>query len=112
MIQSKADLRSYLVRDMQFYHGLSVKDKIVCRIVKDPAYEILQYIRALRKEEYYFNCGKGWIDALLGFWFLRKKNRIGNSLGFKIPRNTTMVRLLSMKVYLLVQTQNCMVETA
>lgn len=88
MIKSKLDLKYYLEQDMGFYHRLSQKDRIMCWIIRDPAYEIKRYLRALRKEEYYHNCGKGLVGRCLNLWYFRKKNQIGNKLGFKIPRNT------------------------
>jgi len=83
MIRSKADLKEYLRRDMGMYHALSPKDRLVCRILNDPLYQITRYLRYLRKEEYHFNSR----HLLRSVWMLRRKNTIGNRLGFKIPRN-------------------------
>jgi len=88
MIKSREELNLYMMQDMQFYHQLSKKDRIICWLVKDPAYEIYRYLRYLRKEEYYSNCSKGKIGTLLALWFLNRKNCLGNKLGFKIPKNT------------------------
>ena len=83
MIRTKAELKEYLQRDMGFYHALSSKDRLMCRLLNDPLYQITRYLQFLRKEEYHFNTG----HRLRGLWMLRRKNTIGNRLGFKIPRN-------------------------
>lgn len=87
MIKTKADLKSYLSRDMAFYWKQPRQDRIVCRLTKDPIYYIARYVRLLRHEEYYFNSGKGLLSKLLFLHYFRKKNALGNVLGFKIPKN-------------------------
>lgn len=83
MIQSKEDLKEYLRRDMDFYHNLSKKDRLLCRLLNDPLWQITRYLRFLRKEEYHFNNR----HRLMSMWMHRRKNTLGNRLGFKIPRN-------------------------
>lgn len=88
MIQSKNDLKLYLQQDMKFYHAYSRRDRFLCWLTCDPAYEIARYVRLLRKEEYYHNCVKGIFGTIGYLWFFRAKNRLGNRIGFKIPKNT------------------------
>ena len=88
MIRNKADLIEYLASDMFFYHAYSEKDKKILRMTHDPVCEIVQYLKFLRKEEYYFNCKPSKLGQLCGLFYFSKKNRLGNKLGFKIPRNT------------------------
>lgn len=88
MISSKIDLNQYILEDMHFFNHLSKKEQMICKITNDPAWLIVKYIKQLRKEEYYFNCRKDRIGKMLVIWHLRRKNQIGNKIGFKIPRNT------------------------
>lgn len=88
MIHTKSDLKEYMQRDMAFYYAQSRRERLMCWLLKDPAFEIAKYIRCLRKEEYYFNSGKGIWGKVRYLYFLRKKNNLGNKLGFKIPHNT------------------------
>lgn len=88
MIENKADLKKYIKSDMAFYHKQSRWDRLVYRITEDPAFLIVKYLKFLRKEEYYFNAGKGKLGKACGLFYLRKKNHLGNRLGIKIPRNT------------------------
>ena len=87
MIRSKADYSECRNRDMRFYYGSCLKDRFMYRITSDPIYYIAKYVRYLRKEEYYSNAKKGKSATLLYLYYLRKKNRLGNKLGIKIPRN-------------------------
>lgn len=87
MIQTKAELQAYMQRDMAFYYAMSRRERFMCWLLKDPIYAIAKYIRCLRKEEYYFNANRGLYGKLAYLYYLRQKNRLGNELGFKIPRN-------------------------
>lgn len=88
MVNSKADLKRYLHKDMPFFNQLSKKERMICALTRDPLCQIVKYIKLLRKEEYYFNCRKDKIGRLLTLWYLQRKNKLGNKIGFKIPRNT------------------------
>lgn len=87
MIQSKADFKRYMKEDMPFYKNLSRKDRFLYVLTKDPLYLIAKYVRFLRKEEYYSNVRHDVIGKLLRLYYFRKKNALGNVLGFKIPQN-------------------------
>jgi serine O-acetyltransferase len=87
MIESKADLKKYMAEDMSFFHQYAKRDQLILRIVQDPAYQIVRYLRFLRKEEYYFNVRRDVLGKLMYFYYFRKKNVLGNKLGFKIPKN-------------------------
>ena len=87
MIESKADLKRYLAEDMSFYHQYAKRDRLILRCIQDPAYLIVRYLRFLRKEEYYANTRKDILGKLLYFYYFRRKNQLGNKLGFKIPKN-------------------------
>lgn len=87
MIKSKADLKRYMEADMPFYHQYTKRDRLMLWLIQDPAYLIMRYLRFLRKEEYYFNAGTGVLDQCMYLYYFRQKNRLGNKLGFKIPKN-------------------------
>lgn len=87
MIKSREDLTEYLRRDMAIYHSQSRRDRFLCRLTRDPLYELFRYVKLLRYEEYYFNCGVGKLGTLAYLYYFRKKNRLGNRLGMKIPKN-------------------------
>lgn len=87
MIQSKADLKEYMSADMAFYHRYRRYDRLIACLTQDPAYLICKYLRFLRREEYYFNTRTDFFGKLAYLYFFRRKNVLGNRLGFKIPKN-------------------------
>lgn len=88
MIQNKQDLKLYLKQDMHFYKNASIWDRFINRVTSDPIYFISKYIKLLRLEEYYYNSRKDFVGKIVYLYFFRKKNKLGNKLGFKIPHNT------------------------
>ena len=88
MIRSKADLNRYMQEDMQFYFQFPKKERLICVLTQDPLWQIVKYMKRLRKEEYYFNCRKDMIGKLMTLLYFRRKNILGNRIGLKIPRNT------------------------
>lgn len=88
MILNKQDLKNYIKADMEFYYKQSRWDRFIYRITEDPVSLIARYLRYMRKEEYYFNSGKGKWGKVCYLFYFRKKNHLGNRLGFKIPKNT------------------------
>lgn len=87
MIQSKRDLKAYMTADMAFYQKYSRYDRLIACLTQDPIYLVHRYVRFLRKEEYYFNTGRTFFGKLAHLYFFRRKNVLGNKLGFKIPKN-------------------------
>ena len=87
MIKNKQDLEIYLKRDMPYFNALGRKGQFICRITRDPSFEIAKYVRLLRKEEYYYNIQAGFWSDCMYLWYLKRKNSLGNKLGFKIPKN-------------------------
>lgn len=88
MISSREDLNSYLAKDMPLYASFSRRERFLARLTRDPLYELVKYVRFLRYEEYCFNTGKGKWSTACYLFCLRQKNKLGNRLGIKIPRNT------------------------
>ncbi|WP_367378401.1 serine O-acetyltransferase [Enterococcus gilvus] len=72
------------MKDQRFYHEFSLKQRIKFFMINDHWYQIRNYIRYLRLEEKYFNSG----NRLFSNFFCRKKNILGNKLGFYISKNT------------------------
>ncbi len=87
MITCKDDLKEYLKKDMSFYYAQRKSERFMYWLVNDPVYSIAKYIRLLRKEEYYANVKNGKMSTLLYLYYLKRKNSLGNKLGFMIPKN-------------------------
>lgn len=87
MICNKQDLQDYMKKDMNFYYSQSRKERFINWLTCDPVYVIAKYIRLLRKEEYYFNTSNSKLGTVMYLIYFRKKNRLGNKIGFKIPKN-------------------------
>ena len=85
-------LREYVYGDMEFYYNQSRKERLIFWLIDDPIFYIAKYLRYLRKEEY-FSAKSNIVGTILGLYYFRKKNRLGNRLGFKIPRNCFGPRL-------------------
>lgn len=73
--------------DMLFYYNQSLHERFMCWLTGDPIYYIAKYIRLLRKEEHFYNNKKGKLSTIAYLYYLRRKNLLGNKLGFKIPKN-------------------------
>lgn len=87
MIKSKSDLVEYISRDMAVFSDFDKRERFIRRITRDSSYEITKYVEYLRKEEYYYNVRKDIIGKFMYLFYFKKKNTLGNKLGFKIPRN-------------------------
>lgn len=87
MIHSKSDLRAYMSVDMAFYYQYAKRDRFIAWLTRDPIYLIAKYVRYLRKEEYYCNVRTDIFGKIGFLYYVRKKNILGNKLGFKIPKN-------------------------
>lgn len=85
MIKSKSDLKKCLEEDYKYYE-ISLKEKIRDNFVKEHLRVIWKYIKYLRYEEYYSN-KKSLIYKPWKLLFTRKKNKLGNKLGFYIHPN-------------------------
>lgn len=86
MIKSKGDLKRYLYLERKncFEYSTNWKNTFIMYITLDHRVLIWKYIKNLRKSEYYLNNRK-FIKYLI---YERRKNKIGNKLGFFIPPNT------------------------
>ena len=86
MIKTKKDLKEYLKEDYKYYNRTTkdcLRDIVECEHLR----EIWKYIKLLRKSEYYLN-NKSFKNKFLKIYYTRKKNKLGNKLGFYIEPNT------------------------
>ena len=81
MIRSKEELRLYLEEDRL---ALGHK-KTTPGFLGD---EEWKFQRALRYQEYYYNCGQGFFSRLAYFWFKFYTHHLSVKLGFTISINT------------------------
>lgn len=88
MIQTKTDLQRYLQQDNSYLHnGNYASRKAYMKRAKDAEYYIGEFLIYLRKEEYYRNHGGSFSDKICALYYERKKNRLGNRLGYYIDTN-------------------------
>ena len=85
MISTKKDLYEYLKNDYKYYK-LKPVSYLKNYLIKEHKIEIWQYIKYLRKLEYYTNT-HGIQNKFFRFYYNRKKNKLGNKLGFYINPN-------------------------
>ena len=88
MIQSKKELREYILSDEQISIPRTKKQRFISAFCHFPIHEIRKLLYYLRKEEYYINTANGSkIKGALGLYYDRKLNRLGNRLGIEIGPN-------------------------
>lgn len=88
MIRSKEDLKYYIAKDNEYLHNESfVSRNAYMKRAKDAEYYIGKYLVYLRKQEYYQNINGSVKNKMLALFYERKKNKIGNVLGFYIEAN-------------------------
>ena len=88
MITSKIELKEYISADNDWLRPVGIKQKVIERFVRYPSFALRKYLLYLRKQEYYINTANGnRIKGLLGLYFERKKNSLGNQLGIEIGPN-------------------------
>lgn len=80
MIQTKSDYIDYLKADLD---NSDFTPTLKAKLFN----EIWRYQRLLRKQEYFINCKKGLLSALVKAWLEYRRKRLGNRLGFSIPCN-------------------------
>lgn len=89
MIQNEEIMKKndYISDDNKFYKTYSLKTRLQLIIRNDHWIAINRYLKYLRLEEFYFN-QSGIVNKVLSYFWSRKKNILGNKLGFYIPPNT------------------------
>ncbi len=88
MIQTKKDLAEYLAADNAWYNEKRWKRRLIDRFTNEPYYVLKKYLILLRKYEYHYNNSAGSrFHTYIGFFYCRKKNKLGNKLGIEIGPN-------------------------
>ena len=88
MIRTRTDLHEYIKEDNQWYREKKLKRKVLNVLTCQPYYDIKRYLIYLRKYEYHYNNAKGnRYHTYMGFYYERKKNRLGRLLGIEIGPN-------------------------
>lgn len=88
---NKKELKDIIRQDSAYYCSFPRKERIKMFVTRDHFYMIHRYMTFLRKEEYYREKSQGNknIFAKACEWFFaRKKNLLGNRLGFYIKPNS------------------------
>jgi len=80
----------YIHGDNKFVDELDWKTKLRLILTNDHWIVIRRYLRCLRRQEV-FQRRKGIINKILALYWRRKKNSLGNKLGFHIPAFTVGV---------------------
>ena len=89
IIKTKKELKDTIEYEKKIYLGSSSRARFKDRFVKYRLWSIFQYLKALRKTEYYFNNKNRNLYFELRYLFAeRKKNKIGNKLGLEICNNS------------------------
>ena len=83
-ICTKDELKSVLKEEEDLYF---TKGKLSQKLVYSKNARIFLYQKFLRCEEYYGNTCHKFVHKLLYIYYKRKKNRLGQQLGFDIPIN-------------------------
>ena len=87
MIKTKAQLKEYINADRSYYMSFPQKRRIRLALSGDHLCKIQKFMKLLRKEEYYFN-RKGAYNRIMELLYARRKNHLGNKLGFYIRPNS------------------------
>ena len=89
---TRNELKSIIEKDAAFYNSYSKKAHIKMILTNSHFYVINKYMRLLRYEEYYRKKSAGGglhvFNKVMEFIYSRKKNKLGNTLGFYINPNT------------------------
>lgn len=88
MIFSKKDLNDYIATDNNFLLPENQKERLIAHYVQYPTSMLKKYLYYLRKQEYYVNNAQGdRLKGIIGLYYERKKNKLGNKLGIEIGPN-------------------------
>lgn len=88
MIKTREDLAEYIESDNNWYVQESRKWRLIDAFTGAPYYMLKKYLRYLRTFEYHINNSKGSrFHTYLGYFYERRKNRLGNKLGIEIGPN-------------------------
>lgn len=80
-------MQYYLDEDKKYYISGTTKEYVKKIVYNDHLMLIYKYIKFIRKEEYHYNNNNKLISKFLYVYYIRKKNKLGNKLGFSIGHN-------------------------
>lgn len=85
-INTKKELFEYILSDQSClsWSSLSKKEKLIKFITCDTQYQILRYLKYMRKDEYLENIGHNKIDHVRWIINRRKMNRLGQRLQIEL----------------------------
>lgn len=86
MVLNNNELDKWFKEDSVYFHSHTFKQQVKFYTVNDHLVMIKRFMKYLRKEEYYYN-KDGLRNKLAEIYFSRKKNTLGNKLGFYIQPN-------------------------
>ncbi|MBR5509206.1 MAG: serine acetyltransferase [Lachnospiraceae bacterium] len=88
MIESREELKEYIFADNAGQQRQNLKWKLISRYARYPQQRIRKFKYYLRMQEYYINTARGnKFKGLMGLYYERKKNRLGERLGIEIGPN-------------------------
>ncbi len=87
-MQTLNELREYLKVEKQLYFKKDIKNKVLANITNDHLVKIWKYVKYMRISEYFYNNRKNILYMILYLIYERRKNSLGNKLGFYICNNT------------------------
>lgn len=79
--------KMYVYADNKYFEELDFRTKLRLYITNDHWVQIRRYLRNLRRQEYYAT-RKGLLNKVLSLFWGRRKNSLGNKLGYHIPAFT------------------------
>ncbi len=85
-ISTRKELKSCLTKEREYY--LPSKTALEWKFTSDNRYKIYQYVKLLRKTEFYYNTRKNPLHKLLYALCRRRKNIAGRKLGIEIWENS------------------------
>ncbi len=88
-VKTKKELKETIKYEKKIYLGKTLKARIKERFTRYRLWSIFQYLKALRRAEYYFNKKSNNVYFEIRYLLAeRKKNKIGNKLGIEICNNS------------------------
>ncbi len=88
MIRTKRDLAEYIASDNSWHVTNNRKQRVIDAFTASPYHVLKKYLKYLRTYEYHLNNSKGSrFHTYMGFYYERKKNRLGSRLGIEIGPN-------------------------
>ncbi|SDN05440.1 DapH/DapD/GlmU-related protein [Bacillus sp. OK048] len=84
MIMKRDELKKILKMEKSSYLKKGVIPQVVVNSKNATIYRFQKYLRC---EEYHFNAGDSLYHKVMLLYYKRKKNRLGQKLGFDIPAN-------------------------